>query len=107
MGEFSMNTTRVDYVDSDGIKRRVLLPSDDGLDPAEGIPVSVPVDALFEHMPVAFRRALVDALWNNGLIESVDFLRKDAPDKIRASLLSVVKHDTMDILNLAREMKNG
>lgn len=102
-----MNTTRVDYVDAEGIKRRVLLPSDDGMNPEEGIPVSVPVDTLFEHMPIEFRRALVEALWNNGLIESIDFLHKDAPDKIRSSLLSVVKHDTMDILNLAREMKNG
>lgn len=105
--ETSMGISRVDYVDSEGIKRRVILPSDDGANPDEGIPISVPVDSLFEQMPVEFRRALVDALWANGLIEKDDFLRKDAPDKIRASLLSVVKHDTMDILNLAREMKNA
>lgn len=102
-----MNTTRVDYLDAEGIKRRVILPSDDGLNPEEGIPVSVPVDTLYEHMPLEFRRDLVEALWNNGLIESIDFLRKDAPDKIRASLLSVVKHDTMDILALAKEMKDN
>ncbi len=102
-----MGVTRVDYIDAEGIKRRVILPSDDGVNPEEGIPISVPVDTLFEHAPIEFRRALVDALWANGLIEKDDFLRKDAPDKIRASLLSVTKHDTMDILNLAREMKNG
>lgn len=107
MGESRMNTTRVDYVDAEGINRRVLLPVDDGTNPDEGIPISVPVDRLYEHMPVAFRRDLVAALWAVGLVESDDFLRKDAPDRIRAALLSVVKHDTMDILNLAREMKNG
>ena len=99
-----MNAIPVDYVDSEGIKRRVLVPTDDGASPEEGIPVSVPVDELYRHMPLSFRQQLVEALWAVGLIEPADFSQRDAPERTRAALLSVVKHDTMDILNLAREM---
>ncbi len=99
-----MNSTRIDYVDSEGIKRRVLVPVDDGARPEEGIPISLPVDELFSHMPLSFRQQLVEALWAVGLIEPADFSQRDAPERTRAALLSVVKHDTMDILNLAREM---
>ena len=103
-----MGSTRLDYVDREGIKRRVLMPSDDGTSPDEGIPISLPVDELYAHMSLEFRQRLVEALWAVGLIESSDFLQRDAPDRIRAALLSVVKRDTMDILNLAREtMKHG
>lgn len=106
--EAAVGITSVDYIDKEGIKRRVLLPvgeEDGAID--EGIPVSLPVDTLYLHMPLTFRKELIEALWNVGLIEPEDFLRGDAPNRIRAALMSVIKHDTMDILNLAREMKNG
>jgi hypothetical protein len=103
-----MGSTRLDYVDSNGIKRRVLVPADDGACPEEGIPISLPVDELYAHMPLEFRQRLVEALWAVGLIEPSDYLQRDAPERTRAALLSVVKRDTMDILNLAREtMKHG
>lgn len=101
-----MGSTRVDYTDAEGIKRRVLLP-EEGIDPVEGIPISVPVDTLYQHMPLSFRIRLIEALWVVGLIEPDDFLRLGAADQIRAALLSVVKHDTMDILSMAKEVKNG
>ena len=102
-----MGITRVDYFDKEGIQRRVLLPSDDGATPQEGIPVSLPVDQLYQHMPLKFRIALVEALWNVGLVEPEDFLQRTAPERIRAALMSVIKYDTMDIITLAQEMKNG
>lgn len=102
-----MGSTRVDYVDSDGIRRRVLLPANAGADPTEGIPLSVPVDSLYAHMPPSFRKDLIEALWAVGLIEADDYFKPGAVERIRAALLSVVKRDTMDILKLAREMKNG
>lgn len=103
-----MKTIPVDYVDRDGFRRRALVPENDGASPAEGIPISLPVEQLYQHMPLAFQITLVNELWNVGLIEPADFLKRDAPERTRAALLSVVKHDTMDILNLAREMmKHG
>ncbi len=101
-----MGDTRLDYVDQEGIKRRVRVP-DAYTDPVEGIPVSVPVDNLYLHMPLAFRVALVNELWAVGLIEPADFAAGNAPERVRAALLAVVKHDTFDILNLAREMNHG
>lgn len=103
-----MNAVKVDFIDKEGIKRRVLMPegdTDGSTD--EGIPISLPVDSLYEQMPLTFRKRLVEELWNVGLIEPEDFLRGDAPNRIRAALMSVIRKDTMDILNLAREMKNG
>ena len=103
-----MGNSRLDYLDREGIKRRVLVPADDGACPEEGIPISLPVDELYAHMPLTFRQRLVDALWAVGLIEPADFSQRDAPERTRAALLSVVKRDTMDILSLAREtMKHG
>jgi hypothetical protein len=101
-----MNAIPVDYVDGDGFRRRALVP-DEAADPAEGIPVSLPVELLYQHMPLAFQIALVNELWAVGLVEPADFLRSDALPKIRAALLAVVRKDTLDILNLAREMNHG
>lgn len=97
--------SRIDYVDREGIKRRVLLPADSGSPPDEGIPISVPVDALYGHMPLAFRIALVDALWAVDMIEFDDFLRPGAAQVVQAALLSVVRHDALDMIAFAKEGK--
>lgn len=101
-----MSAIRLDYVDSDGFRRRVLVP-DEHADPVEGIPVSVPVELLYQHMPLTFQAQLINELWAVGLIEPADYLKGDAMQKVRAALLSVVKRDTLDILNLAREMNHA
>ncbi len=101
-----MKTISIDYRDELGIDRRVLVPEDDGANPSEGVPLSLDVDSLYEHMPVKFRQQLIKELWARNLIEPTDFLRPGAAELIRAALLSVVKRDTMDILNLARERKH-
>lgn len=102
-----MNTTidaakKVDYIDKNGIQRRVLIP--DGVsDYSEGIPVSLPVDSLYQHCSIEFRRALIDELWARDLIEPCDFRRAGAGELITAALRSVVKRDALDIITLARE----
>jgi hypothetical protein len=103
VGDSPMNTKPIEYRDSEGIMRRVIVPSDDGANPEEGIPVSLQVDLLYEHMPLPFRQRLTDALWAQGLIEPADYLRAGAAEKIRAAWLSVVRYDVLDIQNLARE----
>lgn len=100
-----MNSTKVDYTDAEGIKRRVLLPTDDGAYPEEGIPISLPIDKIYQHMPLTFRQALVDAFFAVGLVEPKDFLAAGAATRIQAALLSVVKRDVMDILALAKEVE--
>jgi hypothetical protein len=93
----------IDYVSKDGIMRRVQIPDSGAGNLDEGIPKSLPIDNLFLHMPVEFRRELVNSLWDVGLIEPYDFLQPGAAEKVRAALLSIVKHDAMSILAYAKE----
>lgn len=97
-----MTNFRHDYRDKDGIQRRVLLPSE-AVNPDEGIPVSLEVDQLYQHMPLEFRVKLVDELWAVGLVEPCDFLKPGAPEKTRAALLAVVKYDVLNIQTIAKE----
>lgn len=98
-----MGSINLDYIDEHGIRRRVLVSPEVEVEPSEGVPVSLPVDELYEHMPIAFRQRLMEELWNNGLIEPGDFLRPGAAEKIRAVWLSIVKKDVFDIQQLAKE----
>lgn len=96
---------RVDFEDSDGIKRRVLLPA--GVtEYDEGIPVSVNVDYLYMHCSIDFRRRLVEELWARNLIEPCDYVRPGAPELIRAAIHAATKADTLDILALATKECN-
>lgn len=96
------NTTTRDYIDKDGIQRRVLIP--EGVtDYSEGIPVSLPVDSLFADCPLSFRQELVAELWARGLVEPCDFRRAGAAELVSAALRSAIKKDALDVLALARE----
>lgn len=97
-------TRKLDYTDPSGISRRVLIPADaNGIDPNEGIPVSLNLDELYSHMPPDFLKALYQALWAVGLIEPQDFLAGGAADKYRAALLSVIKKDYMNVMTIAKQ----
>jgi len=102
-----MAVTRIDYRDNDGIMRRVLVPTSGEAEPSEGVPVSLPVDYLYEHMPIEFRQRLMEALYTNGFIEPDDYLKAGAAERIRAAWLSVIKRDVLDIQQYAKEYKNG
>ncbi len=93
---------KLDYEDATGIPRRVLVPSEaNGIDPSEGIPLSIDLSELYGHMPAAFQKRLYDNLFAQGLIEPADYLQPSAPERIRAALLATVKYDVMDILTAA------
>ena len=99
-----MGSRVVDYVDDNGIKRRVLVPQQaESVAPAEGVPLSLDVDRLYADCPLAFRQRLVTELWAVGLVQKADFLAPDAANRIRAALLATVKQDTVAIINFARE----
>lgn len=95
-------TVKREFVDRDGIRRRVLVPAD-VTDYSEGIPVSLPVDTLFAHCAVEYRRSLIEELWARGLVEPCDFMKPGAPELITAALRAVNKKDALDIISFAHE----
>lgn len=99
-----MSLRPVDYTDSEGRKRRVLLPDDTTLTPDEGIPVSLDLDALFPDAPVDFLTRLHNALWERDLIEAQDYLKPGAPEVYKRALLAVIRLDFMHIKQLAQEV---
>lgn len=97
-----MNFVRRDYIDLDGIPRRVLIPESE-TDNAMGIPVSLELSDLFGHMPVPFQQSLYEALHAQGLVEASDFFLPDAGKRFRAAMLSVIKHDFLSVQTIAKE----
>lgn len=97
------------YVDESGINRLVLVPANsNGIDLSEGIPISLDLDPLYEHLPLEFRVRLYNALWDRGLIKPHDFLAPDAPEKYMAAIRSIIKRDALDAVKLANEViRNG
>jgi hypothetical protein len=95
----------VDYVDEQGIPRRVWLPDEGGL-PQEGIPASINLDELYAHAPHEFKVKLYQALWDVNLIQPKDFFAPGAPERIRAALLSVIREDLYSIQAKAKEQMN-
>lgn len=93
----------VDYVDSNGLRQRVLLPPGE-TDVREGIPAGISLDSLYGDCPISFKRRLYEELFAQGLIEPHDFLRPGAAERVRSALLAAVQRDTTDIISLAREM---
>lgn len=92
----------IDGRDRDGILRRVRVP--DAKTPVdEGVPVSLDVGSLYEHMPAAFTQALVEALWSRGLVEAADYLAPGAAERVRSALLSVVKADALSLITRAKQ----
>ncbi len=97
-------TIKLDYEDAAGIRRRVLLPKDcDDCDPSEGIPLSLDLDAIYEHLPLLFRVRLYNALWDQGLIEPQDYLQPKAAERYMAAMRTVIKHDAFDAIAIAKE----
>lgn len=95
-----LNNIKHDFVDREGVMRRVLLPDGDH-NVNEGIPISLPVDSLYEHCPIEFRRKLIEELFARGLVEPCDFLKSGASELIRSAILATVKSDVLDIITLA------
>lgn len=93
----------IDYITKDGIMRRVQIPDSGAVNLDEGIPISLHVDDLYPHTSIDFRRELVNQLWDMGLIEPKNFLQPGATEKIRAVLLSIIKHDALSIVSFAKE----
>lgn len=68
-------------------------------------PERVDLNTLYAHMPPDFVEALEKALEGQGLIVPEDFQRRDALEKTRAALLSVVRNDALNIIALAQKQR--
>jgi hypothetical protein len=98
---------RAHYTDDRGIEQVVLLPEGE-TDAKAGIPISLDLSPLYEHMPIDWQRALYQALHAQGLIEPADYFKPGAAERYRAAMLSVIKHDFLNVQTLAnQEMKHG
>lgn len=97
----------LEYTDSSGIPRKVLVP--EGADPTyaeEGIPYSLDVSTLYPNDP-NFSARLTRALWALGLVKPDDFLKPGAPEKVSRALAEARRADTFDIMTLAERMRDN
>ena len=99
-----MNLKPIDYTDSEGRKRRVLIPDGADIKPEEGILVSLDLDEVFPDAPADFLAKLHNELWARGLVEPQDFLKAGAPEEYKRALLAVIRLDFARIRQLANEV---
>lgn len=94
------------YVDASGIPRVALLPKGE-TDTAMGIPVSLDLSPLYQHMSESWLRDFTAALHAQGLIKPQDFFVAGASDRYKAALLMVIRADFLSIQALAKEELQG
>lgn len=99
--------TEKDYTDENGIKRRVVLPPDSDLDPREGIPISMPLDEIFETLPASFVARLTDECWKRGLIKPEDYIRPGAGEMYKAAFRAIIATDFHVLVTRAKEYANS
>jgi len=106
-GKYPAPYQRETYADGSGIPRVVLVPPDE-TDLSRGIPLSLDLSSLYGHMPDTFQRAFYTALHDQGLIEPADFFKPGAAERYRRALLTVIKHDFLNVQALAKqELRNA
>jgi hypothetical protein len=95
-------TVEKSYVDASGIPTRVIVP-EGATDLSAGIPVSLDISTVYEHMPPQFVVDLTVALHAQGLVKPVDYFTPGASDRYRAALLMVIRHDFLNLQALAKQ----
>lgn len=91
----------VDTEDGQGLPTRVIVPEEARA--GEGVPIELPLDMIYGHLPVEFRKRLYTALWEQGLIEAKDFLQPGADQAYKRAIMSIIKIDWLKIKQLAQE----
>lgn len=90
------------HVNAQGIPTRVLVP--EGSSNLEaGIPVSLDISKLYEHMPLDFVVKFTAALHAQGLVKPQDYFERGAADRYKAALLMVIRQDFLSIQALAKQ----
>lgn len=90
------------YTTPEGVPTRVLVP-EGATDLSAGIPVSLDVSKLYEHMPHDFVVQFTEALHAQGLVKPSDYFQPGASDRYRSALLMVIRHDFLNIQALAKQ----
>lgn len=93
------------YTNPDGVQSVVLVP-EGSENLAAGIPVSLDISQLFEHMPKEFVVSFTAALHEQGLIKPADYFQAGASDRYKAALLMVIRNDFLSIQALAQKELN-
>jgi hypothetical protein len=62
-----------------------------------------PILILFEHASEEFRKTLINALWEKGLIRQEDFFLPNAHKLLKQALNAALKHDVLSILQSLKE----
>lgn len=90
---------KVDYIDENGIQRRVLLKTEYE-SPEKGIPLDVysVLNEFYADTNDNFRKVLYETLWAMGLIEPHHFQAPDARKKFRQALQSSLSRDATDAI---------
>ena len=91
-----------DYVDAAGVPTRVLVP-EGSTDYSAGIPVSLDISGLYDHMPPEFVVQFTKALHAQGLVKPADYFEPGASDRYRSALLMVIRSDFLNIQALAKQ----
>ena len=89
---------KVDYVDSNGLNRRVLLKNEYD-NPQKGIPIDVyeTINELYSNATNEFKNGFYTRLWNMGLVEPHNFASNDAKTKVRQCLNASLACDATDL----------
>lgn len=90
------------YVDASGIPTHVLVPEGE-TNLEAGIPVSLDISQLYEHMPHDFMVSFTTALHAHGLVKPQDYFVAGASDRYKAAFLDVIRHDFLSIQALAKQ----
>lgn len=95
-------TVEKNYIDADGVPSRVLVP-EGATDLSAGIPVSLDISSLYQHMPQQFVAELTAALHEVGLVRASDYFQPGASDKYKQALLMVIRHDFTNLQTIAKQ----
>lgn len=88
----------------EGLPVRVMVP--EGIDPSEGIPVSMPLDEIYGDLPSEFRERLYNELWARGLVSPSDYLKPGADQKFKSAIMAIIRVDWRLIVQKAQECTN-
>lgn len=90
------------YTNPDGVQSVVLVP-EGSENLAAGIPLSLDISKLYEHMPADFVVSFTAALHAQGLVKPADYFQPGASDRYKAALLMVIRNDFLSIQTLAQQ----
>lgn len=95
-----------DSTDNDGFKIRVGLPDDSPDVPLEyGIELGLDLRDIYPDVSDSFLKALQNALFERGFVESSDFHKPNAFKQVRSAIISVTGYDAHRIIEHGKNLR--